>query len=56
MDRQIIDQITMSLATEEKIWYERNKQAVPERANFILQKKKKKKTKHGRTRKKCNQY
>ena len=28
----------MSFATEEKVWYKRNKEAEPERAKFILEK------------------
>ena len=28
----------MSFAIEEKVWYKRNKEAEPERAKFILQK------------------
>ena len=38
MGRQIRAPITMSFATEEKVWYKRNKKAEPERAKFILQK------------------
>ena len=38
MGRQIRAPITMSFATEEKVWYKRNKEAEPERAKFILQK------------------
>ena len=36
--RQMGAPITMSLATEEKVWYKRNKEAEAGRANFILQK------------------
>ena len=36
--RQIRAPITMSFATEEKVWYKRNKEAEPESAKFILQK------------------
>ena len=32
----------MSFATEEKVWYKRNKEAEPERVKFILQKGQKK--------------
>ena len=38
MDRQIRAPIIMSFATEEKVWYRRNKEAEPERGKFILQK------------------
>ena len=38
MGRHIRAPITMSFATEEKVWYKRNKEAEPERAKFILQK------------------
>ena len=38
MGRQIRAPITMSFATEEKVWYKRNKEAEPERAKFILRK------------------
>ena len=33
MARQIRAPITMSFATEEKVWYKRNKETKPERAN-----------------------
>ena len=38
MGRQIRAPITMSFATEEKVWCKRNKEAEPERAKLILQK------------------
>ena len=38
MGRQIRAPITMSFTTEKKVWYKRNKDAEPERAKFILQK------------------
>ena len=38
MGKQIRAPIIMSFATEEKVWYERNKEAGLERAKFILQK------------------
>ena len=38
MGRKIRAPIIMSFATEEKVWYKRNKEAEPERAKFILQK------------------
>ena len=38
MSRQIRAPITILFATEEKVWYKRNKEAEPERAKFILQK------------------
>ena len=38
MGRQIRAPIPISFATEEKVWYKRNKEAEPERAKFILRK------------------
>ena len=38
MGKQIRVPITMLFATEEKVWYKRNKEAEQERVNFILQK------------------
>ena len=38
MGRQIRAPITISFATEEKVWYKRNKEAEQERVKFILQK------------------
>ena len=38
MSWQIRAPITMSFVIEEKVWYKRNKEAEPDRANFILPK------------------
>ena len=38
MGKQIRVQYTMLFATEEKVWYKRNREAEPERVKFILRK------------------
>ena len=38
MGRQIRALLTMSYSTNEKVWYKKNKESNPERAEFIMQK------------------
>ena len=53
MGRQIRALIAMSFATEEKVWYKRNKEAKPERESEVHSTKKKE---HGNILKKGSQY
>ena len=38
MGRQIRAPLTMSYSTNKKVWYKKNKESNPERAEFIMQK------------------
>ena len=38
MARQIRAPLTMSYSTNEKVWYQKNKESNPEKAEFIMQK------------------